>query len=921
MMSKSSKGGGCGCGCGGSGGGGGCGCGGGKTAAQCVSGEAGCATSGQAFTRPNFFAGQLLTEEDLQALGDYVVGKNRLHNRHLFGDGVVCGLEVTCDPCGGGTVVVQPGYALDCCGNDLLLSCPTELDINAMARSLRRNMLGGYDCGDPCADKQKKRREECRQQDGEAPAETGGTTVGGMPALVAGQQKNAQAAGQATSERLRHYCLYARYCEEKTDPVSPYATDDGCTFQACQPTRVREGVTFELRCRACEHQHEDIISRICGCFGNLGAVQENSRYADSLKAFARLNSPPQQLYPRSALTNADASRAASNFARSAETLRAGSFAPRPAADAQPAAAEEKDAPEAKPSSPEAASVSEATLHNSVLNIRDAASHLAAFYAADAAGGGGAGAEDIGEAKADLLRTTEATRAALANVSTSSPEHAYYASILDGAERLAKSERPAAEISANELRAMRSGVYLSAQASASTQQKAQALREALLDALDASPRLGDCSLRRDVRAIRLPAGERGSEEELVTASKELVKAWERFLIDCVCLAFNPPCPTCDDTGVLLACLVVDEATCEVVEICNMKRKFVISPVALRYWVPPINWMGELVEEFCCGEPECPDDEGEGRLTRDPFAGGTSLAAYNPGGIEDDARQDVLRLLAKLCGAEPDRRDDDRAFIKQPSSGYNAISAALRSGSGSNIINSLRSFAARTSETKRAPEPAAAPATTAAPAESATLAAPTPTREELAAQIENVVRARIESAAATPEFRRTIAETLKAEEVSAGVRELVTRELASAQPAATEGRGDSTAAVREALEATERQVESTVQAAEADILRRVEEQVATTLSDERLAERLTAVMRSDPVAKLVGDLARAGAAGPGDGGLSAGAAESAVNAALGKLKLDNVAKDLRELKRVKTENADLRKSLSALEARLKKLEGED
>jgi hypothetical protein len=84
----------------------------------------GCHTSTEqpaatAFVRPRFFAGQLLTEDDLEALSGYVTAKSRLHNRHLFGAGVVCGLQVTCDPCGGGTVRVAPGYALDCCGNDI----------------------------------------------------------------------------------------------------------------------------------------------------------------------------------------------------------------------------------------------------------------------------------------------------------------------------------------------------------------------------------------------------------------------------------------------------------------------------------------------------------------------------------------------------------------------------------------------------------------------------------------------------------------------------------------------------------------------------------------------------------------------------------------------------------------------------------
>ncbi len=62
--------------------------------------------------RPRFFAGQLLTEDDLNRLERYVIDKNRLHNRYLFGSGVACGLEVVCTVCDDGSrgkVVVKPG--------------------------------------------------------------------------------------------------------------------------------------------------------------------------------------------------------------------------------------------------------------------------------------------------------------------------------------------------------------------------------------------------------------------------------------------------------------------------------------------------------------------------------------------------------------------------------------------------------------------------------------------------------------------------------------------------------------------------------------------------------------------------------------------------------------------------------------------
>jgi hypothetical protein len=39
-------------------------------------------------------------------------------------------------------------------------------------------------------------------------------------------------------------------------------------------------------------------------------------------------------------------------------------------------------------------------------------------------------------------------------------------------------------------------------------------------------------------------------------------------------------------------------CQVIDICNMSRRFVLSPAALRYWFPPISALGQLMERFCC-----------------------------------------------------------------------------------------------------------------------------------------------------------------------------------------------------------------------------------------------------------------------------------------------------------------------------------
>ncbi|RPI57900.1 MAG: hypothetical protein EHM55_00185 [Acidobacteria bacterium] len=81
--------------------------------------------------RPRFFAGQMLSEDDLNRLDHYIQAKNRLHNRHLHGWGVSCGLEVVCGVCEPDQrhVLVKPGYALSPCGNDIIVCKPTSVDI------------------------------------------------------------------------------------------------------------------------------------------------------------------------------------------------------------------------------------------------------------------------------------------------------------------------------------------------------------------------------------------------------------------------------------------------------------------------------------------------------------------------------------------------------------------------------------------------------------------------------------------------------------------------------------------------------------------------------------------------------------------------------------------------------------------------
>lgn len=76
-------------------------------------------SNSQLMERTSFHSGKLLTAEDLNREQEYFRNKLKRHNRMLHGFGVVSGFRVTM---AGGEVLVEPGFALDCEGNEIALS-------------------------------------------------------------------------------------------------------------------------------------------------------------------------------------------------------------------------------------------------------------------------------------------------------------------------------------------------------------------------------------------------------------------------------------------------------------------------------------------------------------------------------------------------------------------------------------------------------------------------------------------------------------------------------------------------------------------------------------------------------------------------------------------------------------------------------
>ena len=89
-----------------------------------------CSTSLKSFQRNRYFYGKLLTVRDFEDEQRYFVEKQRLINRLIHGEGVVCGLKVEKVEDKSGFIRITPGVALDCCGREIVVPEPVEIDLS-----------------------------------------------------------------------------------------------------------------------------------------------------------------------------------------------------------------------------------------------------------------------------------------------------------------------------------------------------------------------------------------------------------------------------------------------------------------------------------------------------------------------------------------------------------------------------------------------------------------------------------------------------------------------------------------------------------------------------------------------------------------------------------------------------------------------
>jgi hypothetical protein len=165
--------------------------------------------------RPRFFCGQLLTDQDFNKLAEWIDVKGSLQ-RFLHGWGVVCGLDVSIDPCDCTCLCISPGYAIDCCGRDLVVCDPLCLSLKDKYCT---------DPEDPCA------------MLGRPPAQTTGSSAPVPQAIPDTDLGGVSIKG----DELTLIDLYLRYGEQLGRPQrQPSSSSCAAEMDSCQYTRVTQ---------------------------------------------------------------------------------------------------------------------------------------------------------------------------------------------------------------------------------------------------------------------------------------------------------------------------------------------------------------------------------------------------------------------------------------------------------------------------------------------------------------------------------------------------------------------------------------------------------------------------------------------------------------------------------------------------------
>jgi|GEM_PF-5419133 len=187
------------------------------------------------YKRTNYFHGMLLTERDFLEEQLYHQEKRKLLNRMLHGWGVVCGLMVKATEPPSTKIVITRGLALDCLGNEIVVSDDFELDLKKLPL--------------PCPD----------------------------PATAPPCPEN------TTAEETSTYYLGIKYVTAPTDPVPVYLPGGSCEEKSCEYSRIREGFCLQLLKKVpcvpgpLTGSGDDLLEKIAQCCPETPGGQEKVR--------------------------------------------------------------------------------------------------------------------------------------------------------------------------------------------------------------------------------------------------------------------------------------------------------------------------------------------------------------------------------------------------------------------------------------------------------------------------------------------------------------------------------------------------------------------------------------------------------------------------------------------------------------------
>jgi len=177
---------------------------------------------------PRYFPGQLLTEDELRQEQQYFRDRLRLHNRLLWGWGTVCDAVVCRVPGEKGAaadpwkIVVKPGYLLGPYGDDIVLDRDVIVDLR-----------------------------------------TGGVSgKGGEPAHVA--TDDPWCSRVCLPREPGPVYVAVRYQECLTRPVRVQPSGCGCSGEACEYSRIRDGYEIGIL-ECCPPSHEGTPPAFAPC--------------------------------------------------------------------------------------------------------------------------------------------------------------------------------------------------------------------------------------------------------------------------------------------------------------------------------------------------------------------------------------------------------------------------------------------------------------------------------------------------------------------------------------------------------------------------------------------------------------------------------------------------------------------------------